>query len=349
MENAISFPGLGINELHINKIALQIGNITVTWYGIIITVGIVLAVLYVFRRAQRLGIDGDTILDIAIPTVICGVIGARIYYVLTTLGEGRYHSFYDVIALWNGGLAIYGAVIGGGLAVFVMCRIKKIRFLSLADVVAPAVMIGQIIGRWGNFANAEAYGSLTQYSFFHWTFDTTDLFSNLFCRMGIERMDGSFLYVHPTFLYESIWNLIGFLLLHAAWKHRRRDGQIFWGYLAWYGFGRMLIEGLRTDSLYVGTIRISQLVGLLCFLCGLVMWIYCHVSPRPLWHMPVLAKKADDTDVGSAVVDKTEPSISPTTDMGDADNVNTEETCTHDDKSDACTTQHTSDDADQKK
>lgn len=261
----VSFPGLGIEELTLNKIAFSLfgGKIEVRYYGIIITLGIILAVAYCMYRSRECGMVPDNVLDMAIYTVIFGVIGARLYYVLMTIGE--YHSFLDVIAIWNGGLAIYGGVIGGGLAIYIYCRIKKFDYRQAFDMVAPSVMIGQILGRWGNFFNGEAYG-----------YEVVEGHPLYFLRMGlIPNINSStkMYYFHPTFLYESVWNLIGFLVINALFKKRKFNGQVFCMYIAWYGFGRMFIEGLRTDSLYLGVFRVSQVVGFLCFAVGTVLLI----------------------------------------------------------------------------
>lgn len=269
----ISFPGLGIDNFQLNPVAFTIplfGGIEVRWYGLIITLGIILAFTYCAFRAKHEGISFDDVLDIAIFTVIFGIIGARLYYVLTSLD--KYDSFYDAIAIWEGGLAIYGAIIAGGLTIFIVCRHKKIKFMKMFDAVAPAVMIGQILGRWGNFFNGEAYGEeVLEGSLFY------------FIRMGLipniesaTRMH----YFHPTFLYESLWNLVGFIVINAFYKKKKFDGQIFYMYISWYGFGRMLIEGLRTDSLYVGVFRISQVVGFLCFVVGALMLTLNLVKAR---------------------------------------------------------------------
>ncbi len=258
----ISFPGLGIENFVIKPVAFTIpifGGLEVRWYGIIITLGIILAFAYCAWRSRQEGIDFDDLLDIGIFTIIFGVIGARAYYVLTSLD--RYDSFYDVIAIWEGGLAIYGAVIAGALTIWLVCRKKKLKTLKMMDATAPAVMIGQILGRWGNFCNGEAHGGVVS--------EGNPLY---FLRMGLYPHDikgvYGMAYVHPTFLYESVWNLIGFLIIHFLYKKKKFDGQVLLMYLTWYGFGRMFIEGLRTDSLMVGVFRISQIVGFLCFAAG---------------------------------------------------------------------------------
>ena len=258
----VSFPGIGIGEFKINPVAIRIpigSGIEIRWYGILIVTGIILAFLYCAYRAKQEGINFDNLLDIAIFTIVFAVIGARAYYVLTSLD--KYDSFLEAIAIWEGGLAIYGAIIAGAITIYIVCKIKKLNWLKMVDAVAPAVMIGQIIGRWGNFCNGEAFGEeIAPTNFLY------------FIRMGLNSYNTGYrtIEVHPTFLYESLWNLVGFIIIHFLYKKKKFDGQIVLMYLTWYGFGRMFIEGLRTDSLYIpGTpIRISQVVGFLCFALG---------------------------------------------------------------------------------
>ncbi len=278
----LSFPGLGIEKLELNKIAFTLfGKLEVRWYGIMLTLGIVVAFLYTIWRGKRNeGVLSDDVMDIGIVTVILGIIGARTYYVLTTLDSGQYNSFIDVIAIWNGGIAVYGSIIGGALGIVLMCAIKKISWRKLFDMVAPGVLIAQSIGRWGNFFNGEAHGSVIA--------ETTklDLFGNVlelpsgegsffhFFRMGLVEF-GGWEYYHPTFLYESVWNLIGFIIINIFYKRKKFHGQVALMYLSWYGLGRMFIEGFRTDSLYIpGTgLRISQCVGLACFVVTTAMLV----------------------------------------------------------------------------
>ena len=269
----ISFPGLGIDWFTVDKVAFSIGSLSVRWYGIILTLGIVCGVLYAMYRAKKNeGIPSEDVLDFAIYTVLLAVIGARLYYVLTTLktdtGEWYYDSFLDMIAIWEGGIAIYGAIIGGAIGVLLVSKFKKYdktKLLKVCDMVAPGVMLGQIIGRWGNFVNGEAHGVETS--------------ENFFLRMGLLEY-GEFAYFHPTFLYESLWNLVGFVLITVFYKKKKFDGQIVLSYLAWYGFGRMFIEGLRTDSLMVGTFRISQVVAFLCFVIGSICIVYLSIRTK---------------------------------------------------------------------
>lgn len=266
MSTTMCFPGFGIGEFTINKVAFTVpifGGLEVRWYGIILTLGIVCAFFYALYRSKYEGISSDDLIDYTLVTVALAIVGARTYYVLTTIKDGIYHSFYDVIAIWEGGIAIYGAIIGGALGLFIVSKWKKFdkdRIFRVFDMVSPGVMLGQIIGRWGNFVNGECHG--------------LEVSENFFFRMGLMGANGRFTYYHPTFLYESVWNLIGFIFINVFYKKKKFNGQVTLEYLAWYGFGRMFIEGLRTDSLYIGVFRISQVVGFLCFVICTALLVY---------------------------------------------------------------------------
>ena len=262
----ISFPGIGIGPFSIDPVAFKVFGLTVRWYGLIICIGMIFSLIYIVTRIKYEKIKTHDFVDLAIFTIIFGVIGARIYYVLFELDSyivpgDFWESVKKMVAVWEGGIAIYGAIIGGFITVFVVCRIKKLRFSTVLDAVAPGVMIGQIIGRWGNFVNMEAHGGETALPW----------------RMGLSTTGDVWNYYHPTFLYESLWNLIGFVLIAIFYKKKKFNGQVFLFYIAWYGFGRMFIEGLRTDSLYLHVfgldIRISQIVGFATFVIGLVLTI----------------------------------------------------------------------------
>ncbi len=265
--NKISFPGLGIGEMEIDPVALRFGEVSIAWYGLIITCGILLSALYISLRGKRLKLLTDDLIDVAFCTVIPGIIGARLYYVIFDFMDrpGNYTSFYDVIAIWEGGLAIYGGIIGGALGALIGLRWKKIRIPAFFDLLAPAVQIAQSLGRWGNFCNAEAFGSET-------TLPWRMRIVNDYHPTGIE--------VHPTFLYESLWNLLGFVLLNLYSKKKKFDGEIFFLYLGWYGLGRMFIEGLRTDSLYLGGLRVSQWLAGACLVVAIGMLIYLHLFKK---------------------------------------------------------------------
>ena len=276
----ISFPGIGIDAFTVDKIAFAIGNVEVRWYGIILTLGIVAGVLYAMYRAKYEGFKSDDGLDYALWTVLLAIVGARLYYVLTTLkdanGRWNYHSLLDVIAIWEGGIAIYGSIIGGAIALLLVSKFKKYKkqqVIKVFDMVAPGVMLGQVIGRWGNFVNGEAHGIPTPDTFF--------------LRMGLsgaadinDKYTAVMTYYHPTFVYESLWNLLGFVLINLLYKKKKFDGQIVLMYLAWYGFGRMFIEGLRTDSLMIGVFRISQVIGFLCFVICTAALVYLLLRAR---------------------------------------------------------------------
>ncbi len=271
----ISFPGLGIGPFSIDPVAFSVFSRDIRWYGIIIMTGILLATLYAIYRANQNNISTDSLLDFVIFVVPSGIICARLYYVLTNLES--YRTFYDAIAIWNGGIAIYGAVIGGIIAIVLVAKFKKIKLPLILDIFAPAVMIGQLIGRWGNFVNAEAYGILNEIDLLGFKIATPSFTDNYIFRMVIENPgNGSVIAVHPTFLYESLWNLLGFIIINAYFNKKKFDGEITLMYLSWYGLGRFFIEGLRGDSLYVGQLRISQLLGLVCFVAGVITLIVLH-------------------------------------------------------------------------
>lgn len=250
----ISFPGLfGDWEFTADSVALHIGH-GIYWYGIILGLGVLFGMLLCLRQAKHYGIQEDNLLDLVLMGVPLGILGARTYYVLFYLDRFRNAdgslNWGSVVAVWDGGLAIYGTVIAVFLMTFLYCRRKGIKLGAMTDLCVMGLMLGQAIGRWGNFMNREAFGAPT----------------DSFLRMGLyNTATGAVEYYHPTFLYESLWNFVGFLLLHFLSKKRKYDGQVALGYVAWYGLGRAFIEGLRMDSLYWGPFRVSQvLAGISC-------------------------------------------------------------------------------------
>jgi phosphatidylglycerol:prolipoprotein diacylglycerol transferase len=252
----ISFPGLNIGEFIVKSTAFNLFGRNIAWYGIIITIGIFSGFMYMVYRSRFEGILTDDIFDLGIFVIIFAMIGARAYYVLMNLKS--YDTFLKVISVWNGGLAIYGGIIAGGLTLWIVCMVKKLQVGKLFDMIGPATMLGQLIGRWGNFFNAEAFGGET----------------DLPWRMGIRNeYHPETIFVHPTFFYEAVWNLIGFIILNIIYKKKKFNGQIFIMYVIWYGFGRMFIEGLRADSLYIGNIRVSQLVAFASFIIGIILLV----------------------------------------------------------------------------
>lgn len=241
--SVIAFPSLGIS-IDLPR-SFSIGPLTIHYYGLIIACGLLLAVLYACRRSKEFGIKADDITDGVLWVTPFAILCARAYYCIFSWDVYAQNPI-EVLYIWKGGLAIYGGVLGAIIGVAVFAKVKKLRLPALLDLVALGFLIGQCIGRWGNFFNREAFGAQT---------DT-------FLRMGLyNTATGAFEYYHPTFLYESVWNLAGFVLLHFLSKRRRYDGQVALGYVAWYGLGRAVIEGLRMDSLYIGPIRVSQLLA----------------------------------------------------------------------------------------
>ena len=265
MLTAITFPGLGIS-VDPSPVAFTVFGKDIYWYGIIIACGFLLAYLYMDRRAKTFGLTGDNVLDILLWAVPLGVVCARIYYCVFYWDAYRNNPI-SCLYIWEGGLAIYGGVIGGILGIFLYHKLKKIPLMPMLDLAAFGVLIGQICGRWGNFMNQEAHGGETA----------------SFLRMGLMDPDGVVRYYHPTFLYESVWNLVGLIALHFLSKKRKFDGEMFLLYLFWYGLGRAWIEGLRTDSLYLfGTgIRVSQLLALLCVIVAGAFLAYLFFVKKP--------------------------------------------------------------------
>ncbi len=265
MDNIVSFPGLGL-EFHFSNVAFYIASKPIYWYGILIAFGFLLASFYASRRSVQFGVKSDDLLDMLLFMLPIGIVCARIYYVIFEWDQYK-DNLSEVIAIWHGGLAIYGGLIGGIITCFVFCRVRKINALDMLDVVANAVLIGQIIGRWGNFFNCEAYGS-----------ETTAPWRMV---IGAGLDEAGAVGNHPTFFYESAWNLIGFILLHFYSKKRKYRGEIVLLYLGWYGLGRFFIEGLRTDSLYFwGTgIRVSQVVAAVSFVIGMGGFLLNRIKP----------------------------------------------------------------------
>ncbi len=306
--NTIAFPNLGLGPWEINKFLVEIGDFRIAWYGLIITIGIVLAVLYTIKRGKQEGFSSDDVLDYAIWVVLFGILGARLYYVAMTWGD--YESFLDVIAIWNGGLAIYGGLIAGALTILVISMMKGKSVLKFLDMVAPGVMIAQALGRWGNFFNAEAYGTILKYDFLGHVVETSRFAGQKIpWIMTIANVNGSITYyAHPTFLYESLWNVLGFILLNIRYKNKKFDGQILFSYIVWYGFGRMFIEGFRTDALYLGNVRVSQLLALGCVLFGVLFY---HLLKKRA--KPILAAEQDAEEYESLFSEKPKKTVKKST------------------------------------
>ncbi len=271
----ILFPALGID---INPPrTFYIGPLGIHFYGLIIALGLMTAVIYACRRSRQFGLQEDDILDGVLWVTPFAIICARAYYCIFSWSDYRSDPI-SVLYIWEGGLAIYGGVIGALAGVIVLCRVKRIKAAALLDLVALGFLIGQAAGRWGNFFNREAFGAAT----------------NSFLRMGLENtFTGEIEFYHPTFLYESMWNLTGFLLLHFLSKRRQYDGQIALGYAAWYGLGRTIIEGLRMDSLYWGPFRVSQVLAALTCLAASAALITMTFFPQDPGKLLVNQKKPE--------------------------------------------------------
>ena len=273
MINHVQFPALGL-ELTLDRVAFTIGNLNVYWYGICIALGLGLALLYVFSQCRNFGIDDNRFIDVIMLCTLFAIIGARLYYV--AFAPIPYDNLWDIINIRDGGIAIYGAVIAAFVSGIFVCKWRKVPMLPAFDLAAIGFLIGQGLGRWGNFFNQEAFGVnstglLGMYS--EGTHNYLAAVQSTLAASGVT-VDPS-LPVHPTFLYESLWCLLGFVLLAIYVKHRKFNGEILLLYIMWYGVERAFVEGLRTDALstFMG-LRVSQLVAGVSVLVALGLWIY---------------------------------------------------------------------------
>ncbi len=277
MVQTVTFPGLGWS-FDINRVAISIFGLDLYWYGTLIAIGYLLAVLYATKRGRQFGLDPDKMTDVVFIATIIGVIGARLYYVAF---RWDYYSqdLSLIFDMRSGGLGIYGGIIAGFLAGWIVGKWKKVRFLPLADTAAGGFLLAQGIGRWGNFVNVEAFGSNTTLP---WGMSGPTIVNYLTQHEAeIEALGVAIdpnMPVHPTFFYESMWCLLGFGLMQLMVKKRKFDGQLFLFYIGWYGAGRMFIEGLRTDSLLIGNtgIRVSQLVAAVAVVAAVSIWLYVN-------------------------------------------------------------------------
>lgn len=262
----VQFPGLHLS-FPVHRVLFSIGPLTVTWYGVLIACGLLLAMLYCFRRSKEFEVTADDLTDVVLWSVIFGIIGARLYYVIFSNGTGDNSYFANplsIFEIWNGGLAIWGGIIGAVAAACVTCHIKKKSVVPFLDLAAFGFPIGQAFGRWGNFFNREAHGGQT----------------NVLWRMtGVDDTNPTQGY-HPCFLYESLWCALGFVLLHFYSKHRKFKGELFLMYVAWYSFGRFFIESLRSDSLCAGSVKVSMLVSAVCFVAAVATLLVVYSRLR---------------------------------------------------------------------
>ncbi|MBQ7950135.1 MAG: prolipoprotein diacylglyceryl transferase [Clostridia bacterium] len=291
--NTISFEQLGLH-FHINRVAFQFGNLKVHWYALIILTGVILGFLYATIFAKRENLETDTLYDVLLWGLPSAIIGARLYYVVFNFSEyaGR---FWDVFKIWQGGIAIYGAVIGAAISTYIYAKVKKIPALQLFDMGAFGLMVGQAVGRWGNFVNQEAFGTNTDSVF---AMSGNLIHAQLVKMQSMGMAVNPDMGVHPTFFYESIWNLFGAILLGLFHKKKKHHGQMFSVYLVWYGIGRFFIEGLRTDSLYFFSFRISQVVALVTVILGMILLIYFYKKPlcKPLEQEIDVAKNEEEKE-----------------------------------------------------
>lgn len=289
---AISFPMLGGLTLDFPASFTLFGH-EFYLYGVVMAIAFIAAVFYASKRAPQMGIKGDDIFGLVLWVLPIAIVGCRVYYVIAEWDRYK-DNLLDIFKIWEGGIAMYGGTIAGVLTVIVWSRAKKIPFAATLDAASSGLILGQVIGRWANFVNREAFGGET----------------DIFCRMGLTTPDGITYYVHPTFLYESLWNLVGLIIIDRYWLrkgHRKYDGQVFLFYVFWYGAGRSWIEGLRTDSLYIpGTnIRTSQLVAALSALTALVILLINIKRPHKPTYAAALSAAAQEAEA-AAETEKTE-------------------------------------------
>lgn len=270
----VSFEGFGIEPIVINKAIFKSGNLMLSWYGLVMILAVIVTLIYAFYLSKKEGVKTDDWFDIAIYGTIAALFGARFYYVATSTHKFEGKSFFKVFEIWDGGVEIFGAILGFAVAAFIVCKIKKINVVKVFDAFAPAAMLGQAIGRWGDFFNGTAYGyELRDGNLLYGL--RMGIFPHLGTEFNIEAGTSSIAYVHPAFLYESVWNLIGFAIITVLFRKKKFDGQNICFYMAWYGLGRTFIELIKADSLYVlETIRISVLVGCMFFFIGVALIVY---------------------------------------------------------------------------
>ncbi len=303
MTETLSFPGLGL-EFELNRVAFSIGSIEFYWYGIIIAAGFALALFYAMRKVKTFGLDADRVIDVVIGGAIGGFIGARLYYVAFSWDQYK-DNLLSILDTRKGGMAIYGGIIGAFLIGALMCKIRKVKLMPMLDLAVGGFFIGQAIGRWGNFVNIEAFGGNTSMP---WGMTSPSITSYLASQKSslaaIGMQIDPAMPVHPTFLYESIWCVIGFFVLQAVIKRRRFDGECTLFYCMWYGAGRFVIEGMRTDSLMIGALRVSQLVAIAGCIGAAAIWNAVRSKIRRIGD-PDYMRLFVETDEGKAVIDGT--------------------------------------------
>ena len=300
LTNLVQFPGLGLS-FELNRVAFSIGRFNVYWYGVCIAFGICLALVFAFRHSVEFGVDADSMVDVILIGIVLGIVSARAYYV--AMAPFKYESIWEMIAIRDGGLAIYGGIIGGFLFGGLACKWRGVPVLPMFDLTAMGFLLGQCCGRWGNFFNQEAFGCNTTLPWGMYSEATRDYLmgSTVTAQSGVT-IDPN-LPVHPTFLYESIWCLVGFIPLFRYIKKRKFNGDIALRYMIWYGAGRFWIEALRTDSLMLVPsigLRVSQLIAGIAVVAGVAAEIY---FTRKAEGKPLMVKLALTAD-NKAALDK---------------------------------------------
>ncbi|HIV73974.1 MAG TPA: prolipoprotein diacylglyceryl transferase [Candidatus Pseudogracilibacillus intestinigallinarum] len=269
----------------LNRVFLEIGSLSIYWYGVIIATGLFLGLYLATKESERLGLQKDIMIDLVVFAAPIAILFARIYYVIFEFDAYRGQPWWKFIAVWEGGIAIHGALIGAVLTGIVFAKVKKVSFWQIADIAAPSIILGQAIGRWGNFMNQEAHGgpiSQAAYENFHQYLP--NFIMDQMCINGVMY--------YPTFLYESIWNIIVFTILILMRKYNPLRGEIFLSYIALYSVGRVFIEGLRTDSLYFGPLRQAQLLSIVLIVGAIIIIIIRRKSGQ-------IDRKYDGSNISS--------------------------------------------------
>lgn len=303
LATSLSFPGLGL-DFALNREAIFIGPLTIYWYGVIVVAGIALGVFYALWRAGQFGLNRDKVSDIIMYSILAGIVGARIYYVAFSWDYYKVHP-NEIIAIWKGGIAFYGGVMGALLCAAILCRLWKVPLLRGTDAALGGLLLGQSIGRWGNFVNIEAFGDYFEGA---WRMVSPAIDSYLhihpdllpgFTPERVAQMQN--IPVHPTFFYESAWTMLGFLFLLWYTRRRKFNGELTLFYFFWNGVGRTVIEGLRTDSLFVGTVRVSQLLAAMMAVVSVLIWLLAQKKLKdgtaPGWML--LSTTASEIDIES--------------------------------------------------
>ncbi|WLD92932.1 prolipoprotein diacylglyceryl transferase [Alkalihalobacillus sp. AL-G] len=256
---------MGIDIQPLDRVAFDLGPLTVYWYGIIIGFGALLGLLLAVRESRRLGMEKDVFVDAVLYAVPIAILSARIYYVAFEWDYYKNHPG-DILAIWEGGIAIHGALIGSVLTVYVFTKVKGLSFWKLVDIAAPSIILGQAIGRWGNFMNQEAHGGEVSRAFLEGLYLPDWIINQMY-------INGA--YYHPTFLYESIWNILGFVMLLVLRRFNPRRGEVFLSYVIWYSVGRFFIEGMRTDSLMLtDSLRVAQVISIALIAVSVIIIMY---------------------------------------------------------------------------